>query len=219
MRLCLCSLLLLIALRASAEPFVSGTTANGFSFAGRVRHLTTSSLILFPEEGGGRSQLTLPIAGLHSLEVTIGKGSARERLEAVALLRPLLPVMSRCTHEELLGLLGEALGEGMAEEVFAWSEAVAAAAGPQDSLRAEMLAAVALARLGLWRETERRVRGLNKRIPTLEAPSPLCLLNQRLAERRGDLREARRWARLPELRIQKAATPIIPAGVLPPASP
>lgn len=218
MRLCLFSLLLLIALGTSAEPFVSGTTANGFSFAGRVRHLTTSSLILFPEEGGGRSQLTLPIAGLHSLEVTIGKGSARERLEAVARLRPLLPVMSRCTHEELLGLLGEALGEGMAEEVFAWSEAVAAAE-PQDSLRAEILAAVALARLGLWRETERRVQGLNKRIPTLEAPSPLCLLNQRLAERRGDLREARRWARLPELRIQKAATPIIPAGVLPPASP
>jgi hypothetical protein len=111
----------------------------------------------------------------------------------------------------MLELLCGELRAETAEEVFAWAEALADLPGPLEATReAELLAAEALARLGLWRETARRVEILNGRIPALAAPLPLCRLNQHLAERRGDDAAVKWWARLPELRIPDSFSPPSP---------
>lgn len=181
---------------------VEGRTTSGFAFAGRIHAVTTTSLVLRPGKAEGPAQLAFPLQTLASIGLSVPPGGGPPLLALLAPLRSLLPLTDAPTRERMLDLLREELDAETVEEVYAWAEALAELPGPPEATReAELLAAEALARLGLWRETARRVKILNGRIPALAAPRPLCRLNQRLAERRGDDAAAKWWARLPHLRI------------------
>lgn len=191
---------------------VKGVTTSGFSFAGSIHSVTTKSLVLRPGETAGPERMAFPVQTLASINISFPPpGGGPMPLALLAPLRSLLPLTDPPTRERMLDLLRGELEAETAEEVFAWAEAFSELPGsPVATREAELLAADALARLGLWRETARRVEILNGRIPALAAPVRLCRLNQRLAERRGDEAAAAWWARLPELRIPDSFSPYSP---------
>jgi hypothetical protein len=203
---------LLLALPAVSLSAVSlhveGVTTSGFSFAGSIHSVTTKSLVLRPGETAGPERVAFPVRTLASVSISFPPGGGSAPLALLTPLRSLLPLTDPPTRQRMLDLLRGELQAETAEEVFAWAEALAGLPAPPATTReAQLLAADALARLGLWRETARRVETLNGRIPALAAPARLCRLNQRLAERRGDDATATWWARLPQLRIPDSFSP------------